>query len=128
MPARRNARSLTGNPAGSMRWQSSPRQAARRRIVPVFWGISGSNSAIRNGQVNLLYLLEKLEHARRRLYRHFVARSIVDDGPRHTLARLFAAVLSVAGIAPRIREGMGAFRGPAATYQRAMRTGSQRGS
>src|SRR5260370_2973525 len=51
MPARRKARSLTGNPAGSMRWTSTPRQAARRSVVPVFWGISGSNKAIRIAQV-----------------------------------------------------------------------------
>src|SRR5262245_63409316 len=52
MPARRNARSLMAKPAGSMMCVSRPRQAARRRIVPVFWGMSGSNSAMRMGQLS----------------------------------------------------------------------------
>ena len=42
MPARRKARSVTGKPAGSMICASSPKQAQSRRIVPVFWGMSGS--------------------------------------------------------------------------------------
>ena len=42
MPARRKARSEVGKPAGSMMCASTPRQAASRRIVPVFWGMSGS--------------------------------------------------------------------------------------
>ena len=46
MPARRKARSLTGKPAGSIRCASMPKQAASRRMVPVFWGMSGSNRAI----------------------------------------------------------------------------------
>src|SRR5262245_28306995 len=47
MPARRNVRSEVGKPAGSMMCASMPKQAERRRIVPVFWAISGSNRAIR---------------------------------------------------------------------------------
>jgi hypothetical protein len=30
-----------------MMWASTPRHAAKRRIVPVFWGMSGSKIAIR---------------------------------------------------------------------------------
>src|SRR4051794_29864622 len=47
MPARRKCRSDTGNPAGSMIWASTLRQAQSRRIVPVFCGMSGWKSAIR---------------------------------------------------------------------------------
>ena len=35
-----------GKPAGSMIWAAMSRQAHSRRIVPVFWGISGWKSAI----------------------------------------------------------------------------------
>src|SRR6266567_3512951 len=52
MPARRNARSEVGKPAGSMMCASTPRHAARRRIVPLFCGISGSNNAIRMAEAS----------------------------------------------------------------------------
>src|SRR5690348_8281522 len=47
MPARRKARSDRGKLAGAMRCASMPRQAASRRIVPVFWGMSGWYRAMR---------------------------------------------------------------------------------
>ena len=54
-PCRRAGRRgrWSGKPAGSMMCASMPRQAARRRMVPVFWGISGSNSAMRRCGVKL---------------------------------------------------------------------------
>src|SRR5882762_4945020 len=46
MPARRKWRSEIGKPAGSIMWAAAPRHAHRRRIVPVFWGISGWKRAM----------------------------------------------------------------------------------
>ena len=41
-PARLSARSVMSKPVGPITSTGTPRQAASRRMVPVFWGMSGS--------------------------------------------------------------------------------------